>query len=159
MNTGEYLAQLAQDGIRIVWEGQSLAIEGDCSDDMANEIRQHKPEIMAWLAGERPLTDDEKADIARVFSEFRDAHGRALVPMGWNRDLVFGGLDPLAGSKVDDIPGIMAVLRSGGRIEVITPKWIKLRDQFDWPMAWLKSGCFVGGDLLQQLESEEKKRG
>lgn len=157
MSTGEYLSQLAEAGIRIVWEGQDLVLEGNCSDEKANEIRKHKPKIMSWLAGERPLTDAEKADIARVFEEFRDAHGRELHAKGWNRDLVFGGLDPLAAVIMDDVPGIIAILRSGGVIEAILPNRILLRDGQNQRLAWVRTGWFAGGKCLQQLEDKERE--
>ncbi|MBF0213034.1 MAG: hypothetical protein HQM00_05640 [Magnetococcales bacterium] len=109
--------------------------------------------------GGRPLTDDEQADMAKTFHQLRERHGRELAAFGWDRKSVFGGLDPLAAKVMDDVPGMIALLRSGGRIVEIRRDRIVVEDRFRWPMAWMKYGGFVAGDSLQQLENMEKKHG
>ncbi|MBF0339687.1 MAG: hypothetical protein HQL95_01825 [Magnetococcales bacterium] len=155
------LAEIRSSGFSVRIEGGKLAVHPHPGEALAARIRQHKSELLALLGdhGQIPLTEAEKTDISRVFGEFRVEHGHALVAMGWNRALVFGGLDPLAAVVVDDVPGIVAVLRDGGKVCEIRQDRIMVQDRYGWPMAWMKFGGFVGGDYLQQIEKKEKTHG
>jgi hypothetical protein len=150
------LGALLSAGFSIQAESGNLRVSPSPDAALTERIRQCKPELLAILTP-RFLTDDEKADIALVFADLKEQHGHALVDAGWNRDLVFGGMDPLTAVNVDDIPGIIAILRSGGVIEAILPNRILLRDGQNRRLAWLRSGCFVGGEYLQQMETEEAR--
>ncbi len=107
--------------------------------------------------GQRLLTDEEKTEIAMIFAKFKSTYGKELVAMGWDRAAVFGGLDPLSAVVVNDVPGVMAILLSGGRVQSINPNRIVLMDRFNWPLAWRRSGCFVGGQYFEELENTDKK--
>ena len=148
------LEELLSAGFSIQAESGNLRVSPSPDAALTKRIRRCKPELLVILTS-RLLTEAEKADIAKVFEEFRDAHGRELHAMGWNRDLVFFGMDPMAAVTMDDVPGIIAILRSGGVVEAILPNRIMLRDSLNRQLAWLRSGCFVGEKCLQQLEDKE----
>ncbi|MBF0439383.1 MAG: hypothetical protein HQL93_09710 [Magnetococcales bacterium] len=158
MNAGEHLAELNAAGINIVWDddGVGMSLIGDVSDEEADKIRENKPAIVAWMASERPLTDAEKTDIGRVFEEFRAAHGRELHAMGWARESVFFGMNPLEALTVDEVPGLMALLLAGGKVERILPDRILLKSSNRDRMAWLKKGCFVSDEYREHIEIMEK---
>ena len=158
------LAELASAGITLVLgdDGglRARSNVGSIPDEARVKIHQHKNALVAHLRGEtilptpakwsegddsglRPLTAEERADIARVFAEFRSVHGRTLAANGWDRAAVFGDLDPLAATVVDEIHGIIAVLRSGGTVGKILQDQILFRDRFNWPLIWTRGGMFV----------------
>ncbi|MBF0341103.1 MAG: hypothetical protein HQL95_09115 [Magnetococcales bacterium] len=155
-NASLLLGELLSAGFSIHAESGNLRVSPSPDAVMTERIRQCKPELLAILTP-RLLTDDEQTDIDRVFADFKNLYGHTLVEAGWNRDLVFGGLDPLAAVTVDDVPGIIAILRSGGVVEAILPNRILLRDGQNRRLAWLWSGGFLGGKCLQQLENEEMR--
>ena len=151
MNIGQLMEELASLGICIVWDGQNPVIEGACSDEMADEIREHKQAIKDWIAMERPLTDEEKRRVAEVFQTLRDQHGRALHAAGWHREAVFDGLDPTQCETVADVPGILGLLMSGGRLVQIHPDRLDLEFPDGVPFAKILGSCLLGGKVLDDF--------
>ncbi|MEO5334102.1 MAG: hypothetical protein H7839_18985 [Magnetococcus sp. YQC-5] len=151
MNIGQLMEGLTRLGIRIVWDEQNLVIEGVCSDEMAEEIREHRPAIKDWLAMERPLTDEEKRRIDEAFNSLRDQHGHALVAAGWHRDVVFDGLDPTHCETAGDVPGVIGLLMAGGRLVKIHPDRLDLEFPDGEPFSKIRGGCLLGGKVLDDF--------
>lgn len=147
------LDELQSSGFLIVVESGNLIVTPVPDPELTEQIRRYKPELLALLSPRR-LTTAEKAAIGQTFVEFRDQHGHALVAAGWDRSAVFCGMDPTAIETVDDIPGILALLWAGGRVERITEQMLYFRRMDGSRVAWLRSQCFVGDPYLREIESK-----
>ena len=101
------------------------------------------------MADSRILTTDEKIAIDLVFAEFRRDHGAALVGAGWDRQSVFGTADPAKSLNVDDVPGVIALLMAGGRVEKIAQDRIFFSQADGSITTWHRGGYFTAADLSE----------
>ena len=133
MNIYTVVARLTKIGISMHIDAKGAmkyrAKPGAMTDGVMGIIGEHRAAIIAHLQADpflRPLTDEEKRRIDEVFQNLRDQHGHALVEAGWHREVVFDGLDPTQCEKAGDVPGVIGLLMSSGRLVKIHPDQLDL---------------------------------
>lgn len=151
----QLLADLAQVGINLsaIPDG-SLRVRakaGVMTPEWQEAIRSRKPEILAFLHDPLPrfLTLPEKEAAEHAWHDIRRTHRKELKEAGWSMEEVFGGVvtgdlfSPATAVSVDHLPGILAILMAGGKVEVIHPDKILLRDSLGARLTWWRDGYFT----------------
>lgn len=131
MNATELFREILVSGRTFRVEGDHLFVRPPPPPSMAGLIREHKQGLMDLLVP-RQLSDAEQDEIKSAWDAFKRQHGKALLAGGWDRKAVFGDLDPTNATDVDAIPGVMALVMAGWKLERIE----KSRLLFSWGDLW-----------------------
>ena len=109
-------------GILFSLAGESLSFDapaGALTDADIDLLRTHKPAIMAALQqGQHPPApadhvQDLLCRIRETWPRFRREHGPRLAALGWDRESLLGGTDPMAATTIDDLDGLPVMLADG----------------------------------------------
>ena len=167
MTAEEVLEDMRTMGLAVTLVGENLLVTppGQMTPEIRAVLQANKQALVALLRHnelavssaqavdepmERPLTPEEKRRIEEAFNGLRDQHGHALVEAGWHRDVVFDGLDPTQCEKVGDVPGVIGLLMSGGRLVQIHPGRLDLEFPDGVPFSKTRGGCLLGGSELEK---------
>ncbi|MBF0461685.1 MAG: hypothetical protein HQL87_09840 [Magnetococcales bacterium] len=146
------ILQFQQRGIHLTLAGESLAIDAPAdalTDADLALLRTNKPAIMAALQGQEPATADPLQDLLRRIREtwprFRQQHGKRLAALGWDRDNLLGGTDPMTATNVEDLDGFPVMVADGAELIYADETRIDLQ-RADGSMVMLaKAGFFLEG--------------
>ena len=152
------VATMAENGIHLYFndagELRYRGKHGLVTGETRAILTEHKEAIITHLQADpflRPLTAEEKFRVEEAFNGLRDQYGHALVEAGWNRQAVFDGLDPTQCEKAGDVPGVIGLLMSGGRLVQIHPGRLDLEFPDGVPFSKIRGGCLLGGKVLDDF--------
>ena len=141
------LRQLREAGFTVRSDGGTVYVNPRPDPQISERIRQLKPGLLDALTAPPPMSATVRGEITTAFHTFRDQHGPALVAAGWERQAVFDGLDPLAATSWDELPGVAALLWRGWQLAAIKPDRLEFQ-RGEEVVAKMRNNGFLGGAAL-----------
>lgn len=131
MSASTILGQFHQRGINLFLDGDSLGFDAPAGAVGESDIvllREFKTGLVALLRQQGAINpesvilnpdaipDDLLRRVRESWSQFHRVHGRRLAALGWDRQSLLGGTDPLAAVTIDDLDGLPCLLANGAEL-------------------------------------------